>query len=173
MRKTYGKTQKRNSVKRGSGWVVLGKVFSANKGMFTARKSNLFIMFSSEARRCLWERGKVISYRRRERAEPKKSVASRRISRRCSLTALSLFSRSLDQKSSSPSSPQVSTTLLPTSSRNSSPTSSKIPNEKIPSGDGSTVSLSSSLQRQTTSSLECFGEFQLSPETRLLLILLI
>jgi len=91
MRKTYGKTQKRNSVKRGSGWVVLGKVFSANKGMFTARKSNLFIMFSSETRRCLWERGKVISNRRRERAEPKKSVASRRISRRCSLTALSLF----------------------------------------------------------------------------------
>lgn len=39
MRKVYGKTQKRISVKRGSGWVVLGKVVKANGGMFCARKS--------------------------------------------------------------------------------------------------------------------------------------
>ena len=50
MRKVYGKTQKRNSIKRGSGWNVLGKVFKANGGMFCARESTLVLRHS----RLIW-----------------------------------------------------------------------------------------------------------------------
>jgi hypothetical protein len=53
MRKIYGKTQKRNSLKRGSGWIVLGKVFQANTAMFTARKfARLHLLYSPMSDLC-------------------------------------------------------------------------------------------------------------------------